>query len=98
MEELKATLVERIEFLHVMGLDRRYDDVIGREELSDTDVGRADRLAFVRAGRAFDYQAQSWMVMNDHAHFATGDEGLPLLFCGSDITSCVGLERPAARS
>lgn len=91
-----TSLSERIAHLHTMGLDARYDDVIGFGDLSGTAVGEADRAAFLAAGPAYDYQAQRWMDHPDHAHMAqVGD--LPLLFCGSDITTCVGLPAEVIR-
>lgn len=93
------TLAERIGFLHTMGLDARYDDVLALGDVfadgTPSEVANADHAAFLNAGPAYDYQAQAWMDHADHAHMCTAlaDSHLPLLFCGSDITTCVGIAR-----
>lgn len=74
---------------HRAGLDVRYDDVIGFEDLESGMAG--DREAFEAAGPAYHYGEQRWMDCNDHAHMASADSGLPLLFCGADLRTCCGV-------
>jgi hypothetical protein len=81
-----AALDAAIGRLHAAGLDSRYDDL-----LLPRDAEGADAMAMAR-GSHYDYRAQTWRDGHDHAHIVTNDDTAPLLFCGADVMTCVGLE------
>ena len=66
-----------------MYLDPRYDDVLERRYADGDDAVQMSK------GHHYDYQAQQWVEGHDHAHCASADESLPLLYCGASIDSCV---------
>lgn len=82
-----SELARRIDALHAAGLDSRYDDVILFASADATDA------AAMREGCHFDYIAQTFVDGHDHAHYCTGaaNASLPLLFCGADTVSCLGI-------
>ena len=61
-----------------------YDDIL------EVDCAAGADLELMGEGCHYDYRAQVWVDGHDHAHFATGDESLPLMFCGADLATCTG--------
>jgi hypothetical protein len=90
-----TALREAISRLHGGGLDSRYDDILLATDAEDVDA------ISLGACPSYDYRAQSWRDGHDHAHIVSNDDTAPLLFCGADVTTCVGIERmtdPTARA
>ena len=87
VEAIKAdpSISNHLALAHALGLDRRYDDIIEPVDAEGND------LAAMSRGYHYNYRTQEWVEGHDHAHYATGDESLPLLFCGSDVTTCCGI-------
>lgn len=80
------TITERLTAKHARGLDQRYDDVLAARHADATDA------ALMASGCHYDYRAQTWLDGHDHAHIVSNDPTAPLLFCGADAVSCVGVE------
>lgn len=78
--------------LHASGLPSTHDDI-----MSSSDAEGAD-IATMSEGHHFSYTTQTWVDGNDHAHLATGNNDLPLLFCGGDLASCCPTFNAAQRA
>lgn len=63
-------------------MNPNYDDIL------TADNARGDDAALMAQGCHYDYVAQQWADGHDHAHCASADESLPLMFCGADLTTC----------
>ena len=65
------------------GLDERYDDLLTRENAIGHDASEME------TGAHYDYKTQRWVEGHDHGHLDVM-ELLPLIFCGSDLATCLG--------
>ena len=85
-ETTTERLDQAVKGWHAHGLDSRYDDILNRANATGADAGE------MAQGSHYDYRTQHWVYGHDQAH--TDSIGkLPLIFCGSDAETCLGINR-----